>query len=82
MSRTTTHFLWWTEAVIDRGPVDEPLFIDASGAATASGEGTFSDIQIEEGTIQMIVEALDVEPDRITLINLSWFDAGPPPPPA
>lgn len=67
-----TPFLWTADAIVTRGPIDDPLLLTLTYSATLSGDGVHCDKLMEENAVNVLVQELDVEPEAVTILNLTW----------
>jgi len=65
-------FTWSADAIVSRGPIDDPLLLNLNYTAWLSGDSLHCDKLMEENAVNVLVQELDVEPEAVTILNLTW----------
>lgn len=66
-------FIWSAEVIVDRGPVDDPLFVDAAVSATMTDSvGSYGQHLLEENAVSWLADRLGTTVDNMTVVSLHW----------
>lgn len=67
-----TPVLWTADAIVSRGEIDDPMFLELRYSAHLCGDGVHCDKLMEENAVSVLVRELDVEAEAVTILNLTW----------
>jgi hypothetical protein len=65
-------FAWSADAIVSRGPIDEPLLLNLNFTAALFGDQVHCDKLMEENAVSVVARECDVEPEAVTILNLTW----------
>ena len=79
MSRSEIPFVWRAEAIIDRGPIDEPLFVVAKYEAKisppcAGGIIEYTHLDVESNAVTVLAKSHHVAPSAVTVLTMHWTE--------